>query len=241
MTPSAKVSDATSRLKLRDRHRKRNRAVRIAGWTAAAALLLGGVYLFAFSPVLAAKEIGVNGVHVLDADQVRTAARIAPGTPLARIDVGSVADRVATLPAVAGVDVTRVWPDQLVINITERQPRLAIAVRDHYLLADAEGVAFQSVEKVPAGLILVVADPNNRALLSEIGEVCVALSPATASKVAKVQAASSDSIELRLRDGRRVMWGNAGQSELKSQVVDALLKLPGRVFDVSAPSLPTRR
>ena len=46
---------------------------------------------------------------------------------------------------------------------------------------------------------------------------------------------------LRLRDGTRVLWGSAEQSELKAQVIDVLLKEGGSVFDVSAPAYPTRR
>lgn len=241
MSASGKVSDATSRLKLRDRDRKRNRAVRVAGWTVTFGLVLGLVYLFAFSPVLAVKDIAVTGVRVLSVDQVRQVAGVAPGASLARVDVSAVADRVAMLPAVAAVEVVRVWPAQVAINVTERKPRLAIASGDHFLLADIHGVVFQSVDKAPSGVISVVADPANQALLADIGVVYSALSAATAAKVAKVEASSADSIELRLRDGRRVVWGSAEQSELKSRVVDEILRLSGHVFDVSAPSLPTRR
>ena len=44
-----------------------------------------------------------------------------------------------------------------------------------------------------------------------------------------------------LRSGIRVFWGSAEQSELKSQVTDLLLEGDGKVFDVSAPTHPTRR
>ena len=46
---------------------------------------------------------------------------------------------------------------------------------------------------------------------------------------------------VRLRDGAKVIWGSAEQSELKSQVLATLLPLGGDVFDVSAPGFPARR
>lgn len=240
MSPG-RVTDATGRLELRARRDTRSRLFR-ALWGVLAAVVAGGiVYLIAFSPVLAAKAVAVSGTRVLSKQDVLAAAGVAVGTPLARVDTGAVAGRVAGLPPVAQVTVVRGWPDTLQIAVTERKPRLAIPASVGYLVADASGVVFDAVADAPSGLVLVDAPATNRELLADVGTVFSALSADTAAKVSRVEAETTDSIVLRLSDGSRVVWGSAEQSTLKSQVLDDLLPLGGQVFDVSAPAFPTRR
>jgi cell division protein FtsQ len=60
-----------------------------------------------------------------------------------------------------------------------------------------------------------------------------------ARRVSHVRAATIDSIELRLRDGRSVVWGSAEGSELKAEVLESLLHRRASVYDVSVPGAPT--
>lgn len=240
MTPGG-VSDATARLELRARRDARSRWVRVLWWVLAAVVAAAAVYLVAFSPVLAAKAVAVSGTKALSKQDVLAAAAVPLGTPLARVDPGAVADRVAGLPPVAEVTVVRTWPNTLQIAVTERRARLAIPASSGYLVADAAGVVFEAARSAPSGLVLVDAPATDRPLLVDVGTVFSALSTDTAAKVSRVEAETRDSIALRLSDGARVIWGSAEQSGLKSQVLDDLLPLGGRVFDVSAPAFPTRR
>ena len=49
------------------------------------------------------------------------------------------------------------------------------------------------------------------------GSCCPRSALATAAKVSSIDAQGPDAIVLRLRDGSRVMWGSAEESELKSE------------------------
>lgn len=238
---TSRVSDATTRLELRRRRQRKTRIVRVVAWSMVGVLAAAVVVIFGFSPVFATQQVRVNGAEVLTVDQVRQASAVAVGTPLARVDINDVADRVAGLPAVAEVQVVRSWPDAVDITITERTPRLALPDGQGYLLADGSGVVFRKVAKAPSGLVQVVADASARNLLVDVGTVYSALSKSTAAKLSRIEATSPDGIELKLRDGRQVMWGGPDQSELKSAVLDKMLTMSGRVFDVSAPGFPTRR
>jgi cell division protein FtsQ len=57
-------------------------------------------------------------------------------------------------------------------------------------------------------------------------------------------AASVDAVELKLVDGKTVVWGNAEDRELKAKALEALLKMPAdpkvpvSVYDVSVPRHP---
>ncbi|MCA0296897.1 MAG: FtsQ-type POTRA domain-containing protein [Actinobacteria bacterium] len=237
----SQVRDATARLQLRRRGDRRRAGLRWLGVALVLALVAAGVYLVAFSPVLATRTVTVSGVHLLSKAEVLDAASVGIGTPLARLDTGEVADRVAGLPPVAGVTVTRDWPGTVRIAVTEREPRLAIPAGGGYLVADANGVVFEAVAARPSGLITVDADPAQQQVLVDVGTVFSALSPQTQAKVSRLAAPSRDGIELRLLDGTRVIWGSAEQSALKSQVLDSLMALGGTEFNVSAPAFPTRR
>jgi len=235
------ISDATTRLELRRRDDQRRRWRRWLAAVAAVALLLGAGYLVGFSPVLSAQAVEVKGAKVLSKAEVLAAAGVVDGTPLVWVNPGGVADRVAGLPPVAEVTVSRDWPTTVRIEVVERKPRLAIPAGGGYLLADATGVVFQAVENAPSGLVVVAADPNEQQVLVDVGTVFSALSAETQAKVARLEATSTDGIALKLLDGSRVIWGSAEQSALKSEVLDALLPLGGTQFNVSAPGFPTRR
>jgi cell division protein FtsQ len=61
-------------------------------------------------------------------------------------------------------------------------------------------------------------------------------------KVDRLTAISRDNIVLILESGRKVTWGSAADSELKAQVLTALLKRkPTSTIDVSSPHNPAVR
>ncbi len=233
--------DATTRLAVRRRSQRRRRWLRWLWLALVLAAVAGLVYLVAFSPVLAVARVEISGADVASEQEISEAAAVELGTPLVRLDAAGIAERVAGLPPVAEVSVTRRWPDQVSIAITERQARLAIASGTGYLIADASGVVFDTARSRPKGLVEVDADARDQRSLADAGVVYSSLSEKTAEKVTVVQARGRDSLSLRLKNGARVFWGSAEQSELKSEVLDVMLEQGGTVFDVSAPAHPTRR
>ncbi|MCW5953762.1 MAG: FtsQ-type POTRA domain-containing protein, partial [Propionibacteriaceae bacterium] len=201
--------DATTRLAVRRRGQRRRRWLRWLWLTLALAALAGVVYLVGFSTVLAVARVEISGADVASEQEVSQAAAVEIGTPLVRLDVAGIAERVAGLPPVAEVSVTRQWPDQVTIAITEREARLAIPSGSGYLVADASGVVFDTANSRPKGLVLVEADPRDQRAVADAGVVFSSLSEKTAKKVTMVQARGRDSITLRLEKGIRVFWGSA--------------------------------
>lgn len=238
---SAPPTDATTRLLLRRREVRRRAWLRWLLLGLGVALVAAVVYVIGFSPVLAVTRVTISGTDVASEEQVAAAAAVPLGTPMVRLDLAGIAERVSGLPPVAEVTVTRHWPDLVEIAVTERVARLAVESGTGYLIADATGVVFDTAKSLPKGLVKVEADPRDRQTLADAGVVFSSLSAATAERVASIEARGRDSITLRLRGGARVFWGSAEQSELKAQVIDVLLEEGGSVFDVSAPAYPTRR
>ena len=240
---AAEVSESS-----RKRFARRQWARRWLAWRLVVAVLLvlalvgGLVWLFFFSSTLAVKGVEVQGTAQVTERQVLDAAAVPTGEPLARADLAAIRDRVAALPEVASVDVSRQWPDRILVRVTERRAVAVVEVDGRMRGMDAGGVVFRDYARRPRHLPLVkVPAGTGEEALAEGAEVVGALPFRLARKVAYVEIASVDRITLHLRDDRTVTWGSAEQSDEKAVVLDALLDRPGREFDVSVPGQPTSR
>jgi cell division protein FtsQ len=232
----------------RKRFARRQWARRWLAWRLVLVLLLvltlvaGTVWLFLFSSTLAVQGVEVQGTSQVTEQDVRAAADVPTGEPLARADLAAIRDRVEDLPAVASADVSRQWPDRILVRVTERRAVAVVEVDGRLRGMDAGGVVFRDYARRPRALPLVkVPSGTGEEALAEGAEVVGALPFRLARKVAFVEVASVDRITLHLRDDRTVTWGSAAQSEEKAVVLDALLERPGRHYDVSVPGQPTSR
>src|SRR5947207_9183582 len=122
-------------------------------WLVGAALL-GFAGLLGFlvygTPLLGVRHVVVRGTSVVSVDEVRAAAAIPEGTPLASVDLGAVQRRVAALTPVRLASVTRDWPFTVIIEVTERIGVAALPQSDHtFEVIDASGVVFRSVPTDP--------------------------------------------------------------------------------------------
>lgn len=208
-------------------------------------LLAGSVWLVFLSSALAVSGVRVEGTRVLSADAVRRAADVPMGTPLATADLDTVTARIRRLPAVRSVDVSRAWPDQVRIDVTERQVVALVApprAGGRFDGTDADGVVFRSYPRRPRGVPVIRTDGDTGTeALSEAATVSGSLPPAIAAKVAEVSVRTVDTISLQLRDGRTVRWGSADESATKARVLAVLLRQKASFYDVSVPGRPVLR
>lgn len=247
-TPDAVDRAAAERT--RRRFVRRRWARRWLAWrpVLVAVVLLGllalGSWLVLFSRHLAVAAVEVEGTAVLGDAEVRAATGSVLGTPLARVDLAAVEQRVEQLTPVLDADVSRGWPRGLRVRVTERQPVAVVELAGSLRGMDAEGVLFRRYDRAPDGLprVLVPAGTRGEAV-AEAARVVGALPAALSARVEHVEVETVDAITLALRGGRRVLWGSADDSAAKVRVVDALLTaVPGaRTYDVSVPGQPTTR
>jgi cell division protein FtsQ len=226
------------------RRDRRRVLLRRAGWAMAGVvplLVLGWVLLS--SSLLAVQKVVVTGVSRLTAAQVESAAGVRSGTPLARLDTGAIARRVRALGAVDEVTVSRGWPHTVKVAVVERVPFVAVPRPHGVLLLDDEGYPLATVATIPRGVVRlevtdpVRTDPATSAALS----VLRGLPKGLLGVLGSVRAASPEQVTLMLRGGRQVLWGGASDGSAKAAAALALLRMPGTVFDVSAPGVVTRR
>jgi cell division protein FtsQ len=189
------------------------------------------------SPVLGVRRVDVRGLSFVDEAQVREAAGVRSGTPLTRVDTGSVAQRVAAISAVASVDVTRVWPSTVRIDVVERVPVGALKRDKVFQLFDEHAVIFRTTDSPPADVVLVEA--TTESLIRPAITVIRALTPELRGQILRLTIAGPAGITLVLKRERMVTWGDEQRSELKAKVATALLKQKGARIDVSVPEIVT--
>jgi cell division protein FtsQ len=223
--------------------RRRRLALRLGLGASVAGLL---AWLLWGSPVLAVRSVQVDGAGTLTTAEVVEVAGVAEGTPLLRVDVDAAEARVARLPQVASVEVTRGWPRSVVVTVVERAPVAVVEQLGTRSLVDADGVLFDTVTgPTPDGVVpLDVADPgpDDRATRAALTAL-TALPPEVRADVTAASATTPEDVTLSLADGTTVLWGGAEDAGGKADVLVALLGQlgsgalePAGTIDVSAPS-----
>jgi cell division protein FtsQ len=220
----------------------------------AAGLLLVGsfaVWVLFFSHWLRVDHVSVDGQDVLTAGQLRDAADISPGTPLASVDEDAVRARLLKrLPRLHDVDVVRAWPHGIGLKVTERQPVLLMRTSSgRFTEVDDEGVRFATVRTAPPHVPLLELHASGSPTLRYFGtdrlrreavHIAAALPPEIARDTRTVVVRSYDAITLRLTGGRTVVWGSGEQSKAKARSLSALLKAARHAthYDVTVPTSP---
>ena len=210
-------------------------ALALAGLAGFAAWALFG------SQLLAVRSVVVSGTHLVPASEVLAIAGVEPGTPLIHVNTGQIAARVDAIRQVRSAQVTRSWPDRVVIVVRERTPALAVpAPGGGFDLVDPAGVIVLWAATKPGDLPLYPAiapvtllrgDPDLGAAAAVLGELPAGLR----RSVESVTAPSPDQVTLQLAGGITVVWGGTGRASAKSEELGVLMRTHSHYYDVSAP------
>ena len=213
---------------------------------AAAALVAGIAWALLGSKLLVVRSVVVNGTDVVPVSQVRAVAAIPMGVPMIRVDTGAAASRVEAITQVQSAQVSKSWPDRIVITVRERTPVLAVAVPasasgpgGRFSLIDASGIVVRSVRVKPAGMPVygtpippgtLRGSPSVAAAVAVLHEVPAPI----ARSVAAVTASSPENVTLELSDGVTIVWGSTARASAKATELSALMRTHARYYDISA-------
>jgi cell division protein FtsQ len=220
------------------RSRRRRRAVLVT--LAAAAIVAVAIWALLGSSLLVVRSVTVTGAGAVPRAEVLRAADIAPGTPLIRVDTAAAARRVDQITQVQSAQVSRDWPDTVVIVIQPRTPVLAVASGGGFALVDRFGVVVSQVASRPAGMVLLdtAADPYSlrgdpavQAAVTVLHE----LPPQIRRQVRAVAAPSPDAVTLELRRGVTVLWGGTDRAAAKAAELVILMRTKASSYNLSDP------
>ena len=242
------MSQSVDLARAQQKFARRQRLVRWRSWLPWAIggglVVLAGlvVWLFYFSSAFAVSGVRISGADTVPVATIEQVAAAPRGTPLAKVDLRSIADRVRTIPAVADAQVTRAWPRKIVIVVTERVPVVVVTDGSRYELVDATGTSYRTVPNRPSGLPEAkVTGVRRDVTIHSVVTASAALPDTLRAQVGSISAASPDSITLNLSSGVKVVWGSSDDSERKAGVLSVLMKRDAKVYDVSAPDLPVTK
>lgn len=225
------------------RRRRRNRWLALLGALLAAALFVGLVF---FSPLFATRSIEVEGARLTDPQNVEQALQGFQGVPLTRISKDEVRDAVGNVPQVKSVDVVLKPPHTITVELHERVGVATVQEGDELVLVDSQGQQLASYERQDRPDVPMIEggrDVLSTDKFAAISDVLASLPANVLSQLDAAAAPSESSVELTFSDGRKAIWGDSSDSELKAQVLAALVGDPatsdGTEYDVSAPLHPT--
>ncbi|WP_248305471.1 FtsQ-type POTRA domain-containing protein [Agromyces sp. H66] len=226
----------------RSRRRRLTWAVAIGSILALAAVVGAAAY----SPLMALREVRVEGAQRIPAAEIQAAFDGVLGTPLPLIEPGEVHAALATFPLIETYATETIPPGTLVVRIVERTPVGVIDTGSGLELVDAAGVVIERPEDRPEGQPIIeveggVADEGFRA----VAAVVRSLPPEVRPQVTRATADTADDVRLELAGGASVVWGSAEESALKADVLAALMVAapPDTVgtYDVSSPESAVTR
>lgn len=225
-------------------HAKRRRTWKILGALVLLGLALGGAWWVLWrSDWLFVEKVVVSGVEPRWEEAIHAAAAIDQPQPMIEVDTDGAAIAVQELPVVKEVQVRRSWPSTIAIEVTPRQPVLAVRDGSGFALVDDEGVAVETVGEAPDGVPTLSTrgeEGATQAAYRAAWAVFSVLPDSVMSEVTAATVSSADLLTLELGE-RTVVWGGPEDSELKLQVVGALLATGEGYIDVSAPRTPVTR
>ena len=228
---------------------KGRRRRRLVLWTLSivaavvAAVIAGAI----FSPALAVRTVTVDGTTLLTPQDVEKALSGLDGKPLPQVSEEEINELLKPLVQVRSATMEARPPSELLVHVNERVPVALLKQGDSYVMVDVDGVqlgATKDQSAVALPLIDAGAGSTNTELFKAIAAVLDTLPTDVRAKMSTASAASADAVELKLVDGKTVVWGNAEDKELKAKALEALLKMPAdpkvpvSVYDVSVPRHP---
>ena len=202
----------------------------------------------AFTPLLAVENIRVSGISKISQKAVEKAVSSQIGVPVPLVSSQAVADALSDFSLIESFSIVSELPHTLHIAISERQPIAVVDIRGVSYLYDPAGVRIgEATYKDQLPRIAVNGEPKSNKTFALAIDVLLALPASLLPRVSQIDAKSKDDVTMQLRgnSGQRIIWGDSGQSALKSKVLAALIKNQKKTdrvtFDVSSPTAPVVR
>jgi len=201
------------------------------------------------SPLFDMRTFRVSGNrHLSDADVARLAG-LSRSTNVVWLGTGTVADRIERDPWVLRARVSRTLPGAVAISIQERKPVAVVESKGVWLLVSADGVILGRAskrERLPAIEMPGALTEVGTRISSSTPQLVVAraLPAGVRRRVAQIIRTKGGSLNLILRSGVPVFFGDASHATAKARALTSLLSwandraIRADYIDVQAPAAP---
>lgn len=213
----------------------------LAGFLVTGFISLLGLVLATFqTPLLAIEKVNFEGNESISSEQLLNATSELMGQPLTTVSESQIETMLSEFTTVESFAIQSRPPNELVIRVRERQPVASVITAEGQFVFDAAGVRLSefSGEKIPR--VVVTESPDESQRYRSAVDVLLSLPIGLYREVSLVSLNTQDSVELTLRDGTVVIWGDDSEAKLKHEVLQTLIanQTADVDFDVSAPLAP---
>lgn len=255
----AELSDTRREARIAKRQRRKAERAEVRRFTAARrrqlrnALLGVGVLAVAFlvlvglvwSPLMSVREVQVEGVDRIDPATVQTALADQLGEPIATVTETEVAERLQAIPQIESFRLDVVPPSTVIVRVVERRPVAIVESGAGASVIDAAGVVLGEVDESTSALPRLDGVEVGSEAFEAVATVLVSVPTSVLQATESIAAPTPSDIRLTLDSGQTVRWGGAEESQLKADVVAALMATQdpsaASELDVRAPEHPVVR
>ncbi|NNE95738.1 MAG: FtsQ-type POTRA domain-containing protein [Acidimicrobiales bacterium] len=234
----------TAEVKAARRQRRKSVIVVLIALSAAAAAGITAIR----SPFLDVDSVSVRGADAVAVDEILAAASVPMGSPLVDLPAEAITDRVESIPAIRTATVTRHLDGTVQIEVTEREPTMALRSNGGFVLVDDDGRQVRASDVAPDGFLPVIgleatgvpgdpAPPGSTAVLRLMDEITPPVRAAVTDVIV-----TGDQLALRLAEGGRAILGDDDQLAAKVVSLETLLLSVDmrcvHEIDLTVPSAP---
>lgn len=131
----SKKIDRQERIKVR----RKRKIKKIVKWTSIICLLAGGITFALVSPIFNIQEVEVEGNIIINADTIVSLSELAKDQNIFKFINKKVETKIKEIPYVEDVEVKRVLPNKIKINVNERERKYNIEFMNGYAYIDNQG------------------------------------------------------------------------------------------------------
>ncbi len=220
------------------------------------ALIFGAIFVYR-SDLFHVENVTVSGVSHLTDHEITRVAAVPDDSTLLRLDEDGIKQRLSQNAWVQSVEVKRVFPNTVELQIVEREPAAAVRVNEKSTWVVADDGAWLSaatnadwenntrIVDVNASISAPVSGVacDDEGIMNAL-KVVEALGERTKGELDSISAPSAAKTSLNLKNGVSVAFGDASEVAAKEAAIWGVLdKLAGQVsyINVRVPSRPTYR
>ncbi len=191
------------------------------------------LYFFINSAFFNLQKIEVNGYSTVPQEDIIKLSGVTVRTNLFKIDIQDAITKIEMHPVVKSATISRKLPHTLVIHITERTPVAVVVGEDGYLAVDVEGIYVKKVDDLPNLNLPVISgltvkentDPGidlTTPGLEAALQLIRLMEEPFLKNVAEIQAASPQSLTLKMLQGVEIRFGEPENIEHKLKLIKEL-------------------
>ena len=219
-------------------------------------VIFGSIFIYR-SDLFHVNNVQVNGSEHLTSQEITSIAAVSDDSTLLRLDSKGIKERLEDNAWVQEAAIHRVFPDTIVIDITEREPAAVAKINDKsiwVISTDGAWLSAATTDDWENAMKIIDVSPSMPAPIS--GSVCTdgginnaldilnSISDDLRSRIVSISAESSIKTSLNLEDGVTVAFGDSSDVEVKEAVINSLLnEYEGKIsyINVRVPTRPTYR